>query len=351
LGDFSIVGWVRADNNWPSQIETLVDRGNTAFGGRFGLYIDVTAQLRYQSDQTVISGGPVLADGNFHFVAAVRRSGIVYLYVDGALVHSGVDTSNQVAPGETLRFGVDQDGARPLSDGYLSLWSVDGVGITSGEVKDFYDKERHFFVKGGTLPQTLLSTRATTADYFAIYDHDFALTGSSIVLQYSDDDILWADAFDPIYPSTSSPIFKTFTQSSHEFWRVYIDGNVQSIGVCMFGLRLDFNNGLTFGFAPPALAQQFMSRTNTSSEGEFIGRSVYKKPISGDLIFNPTFSRAWVRQFWPELIRHMERKPFFVFPEDDYPEECLFCWADQIRGPANPSTFMSLQIPVKAKAS
>ncbi len=119
----------------------------------------------------------------------------------------------------------------------------------------------------------------------------------------------------------------------------------------MLGVRLDFKNGLTFGFSPPALAQQFVPRTNVSGQGEFIGRTVSKKPISANLVFNPTFSRAWIRQYWPDLIRHMERKPFFLLPEDPYPEEALFCWADQIPGPQYQTTYMSLQIPIKAKAS
>ncbi len=353
ISDFFVGGWVRLKTPWPNTRQTLVHRSDGIGGGEFGLYINPNGTLRYASNVAPIdASGPKLNDGNYHFVAAVRFSQIIYLYVDGALVRSFVDSSNQLTTNATMRFGVKKSGLEALTDGYLSLWSVDNAGKSAQQIKDIYDKEKFYFIKGGTLPETFLSTRATTADYFAVYDHDLALVGSIIVLQYSDDDVTWSNVFDPIYPTTSSVIFKTFTQVSHKFWRVYVSGaGTRNIGVCMFGLRLDFKNGLTFGFSPPALGQQFVPRNNVSANGEFIGRSVTKMPVSGNLVFNPVFSQSWVRQFWPDLIRHMEKKPFVVLPEDPYPGEAIFCWTDRVRGPEYSSIFMSLNIPVKAKVS
>ncbi len=349
--DFNFTGWVRVSSA-NGALQAILVRGNEQSGASISIYVNGLGVLSYFSNTTLISAGPSIADNKHHFIAVVRKSSVISIYIDGVKVGGGPDTSNQTTGGGAkLRFGANQSGANPLVNGYLSLWSVEDFALTSNDVKSIYNKEKFYFIKEGLLPSTLLSTRANTVDYLAIYDHDLASSGASIVLQCSDNNSAWSNLFSPIYPSSSSPIFMVLQQSSHKYWRIQVSGAQSSIGVLMLGVRLDFANGLTFGFSPPALAQQFMPRTNISADGEFIGRSISKKPISGNLVFNPVFSRSWVRQFWPELIRHMERKPFFVFPEEPYPDEALFCWADQIHGPEYSSTFMSLRIPIKAKAS
>lgn len=289
-------------------------------------------------------------DGEDHSLWVIRASGVAYIYVDGALIASAAATGSVTNITSKLFIGVRYSLTLPFG-GSLSLVKATATPPTAAEILTIYNQEKHYFKTGGTLPETLISTSATTADYFAMYDHDYAQTGASVVLQYSDDDSTWTNAFDPIFPATSKPIFKTFTQSSHKYWRIYVDGVIKSIGIMMFGKRLDFANGLTFGFAPPALAQQNQPKNNVSPTGNFIGRTVEAKPIRSSLVFNPTFAAPWVRQYWPDLIRHMENKPFFVLPEDGHPDEAVFCWADNIPAPAYASTFMKLDIPIMAKVA
>lgn len=303
--------------------------------------------------QLIATGVVVSGNTKGQLITFLRRSGVMEIWVDEALVASQSMTVVDLTSTDsaTLTVGARHGSYAQACTGSLGLLRSHDYALTPGQITDMANKEKHYDVPGAVLPATYLSTSATTADYFAMYAHDFGQTGSSVVLQYSDDDAAWTNAFAPIFPSSSAPTVKTFTQSSHKYWRVYVDGAVQSMGVCMFGVRLDFQRGLTFGFAPPALAQQFMPRSNVSKQGEFVGRSVTAKPVPSRLSFAPTFTPAWVRQYWPGLIRHMEKKPFFILPQDAYPDEAVFCWSDRLSAPSYPSTMMRIDIPIIAKVA
>jgi len=349
-GDYHAIGWIKTKDKIATT-KTIFERGNSLEVGHFGLYINPVGNLEFASNITTVTTSIIVNDGIRRLIAVLKRNSIVYLYVNGNIVSSFTDGSYQTNTTQNAEiwFGINRLKQEPFTGGYMALWSAGSYSLTSEKVKSIYEKEKFYFTKGGKLPETFASTRVKIVNYFAMFDHDFAMTGSSVVLQYSDDNITWANAFDPLFLSDKKPIFKVFSDLLHKYFRVYVNGSPQSIGACSFGHRLDFDNGMTFGFAPPSLAQHYMPRNNISNNGEFIGRSMVKKPLSGNFVFNSTFSPVWIRQFWPELMRHLERKPFFALPQDEHPGEALFCWVDAMPGPEYSSCYMSVQFPFKAR--
>lgn len=348
-GDYHACGWLRTGDKSATK-KTLFERGNSLEVGHFGLYVNAGGNIEYSSNGATITSVAQINDNQKHLVAIVRRDLVVYLYIDGVLVASSADASYQTntTTNAEVWIGINRFKQEPFTGGYMSLWSVGDYSLTNEKVKSIYEKEKFYFINGGKLPESLSSTRAKIVNYFAMFDHDFSMAGSNIVLQYSDDNVNWVNAFNPLFLSDKKPIFKVFPDLLRKYFRVYVEGLPQSIGACSFGQRLDFDNGMTFGFAPPALAQHYMPRDNVSNNGNSIGRSIIKKPLSGNFVFNATFSPVWIRQFWPDLIRHMQRKPFFALPQDEEPGEALFCLAEIVPGPEYSTCYMSVQFPFKA---
>lgn len=354
-GDYSICGWLRLSAH--SVNRTIIQRFSPS-EFIFQLFILNSGRLVYDNGNSFIQMPLDIADDYYHNIVISRVSGVLSIYIDGKNVIETLDDYNHSSTDAVLRFGLSNSVSNPspLVNAHVSMWSIDDTGLNSSDVLKLYEKEKFYFNLSGLAPENLLKTRAAYADYFSIYDHNLAGKNVSIIFRASDDNVVWTNMFEPLFLTSTKPLVVTFPGQAHKYWAVLIGatggnvtGVVANIGACAFGSMLDFKNGVTYGYATPGLGGQFMPRTNISGEGEFIGRSLYKKPIRAEFVFNPTFTREWVRQFWPEFVNHIERKTFFALAEDAYPEDALFCWCDEIITPENPSHLMSIRLPVKVR--
>jgi len=222
---------------------------------------------------------------------------------------------------------------------------------TGGEKENAYSYRESDFWTPTAVPAWLKSTDSGTAtvDYFCMYAHDFTGTGS-VVLQWSDNDSTWNDAFTVLTPTDNTPVFETFTSSAHKYWRVYITGGVQSIGIISYGVRLDMPFELSVGYKPLSLSQTRTPKHNISATGLYIGRSLQTVPLVGTLTFPSYFTETWMRTEWLTLLAHMEQYPFFVMPQDSYTDEVAFCWTNKIATPGySTQTHLGLSLKVMAK--
>ena len=358
-GAFSYTLWFKCSAS--STLELLLQRDSAVSASRVTIYIDATTSaiiFAVDDDTTVRSatGSIAVDDGEWHqFCGVYDGNGGVFGYLDGALHASstGAALLTMDNASATLIVGSNQSATADASSCEINLIDCIAELRTAAEIKSIYDDEKGYFLDDGEVLETLVSTRATSADYFAMYGHDFADSGSNVVLQYSDDDSAWTNAFDPISVATSAPIFKTFARSSHKYWRVYVTGFVQQAGVIMFGKKLSMQRGLYTGFEPMALASENKPINSESGNGHFLGRSTKKVPINAVLSFN-NLTPAWVRANWPQLLADLESGPFFVLPSpDNFADEPAFCWTSgNIRTPRyGASNLMSVSLPIKARIS
>jgi len=349
-GSIAYIGWIKQDTTTGSQV--IFRRRIPADSGEMmGLYINASGTLNYQTNSIALNSNIEIDDNEWHMVGIVRRSGVSYLYIDGVVVASVADTSNQTISTATLRFGVNHSAGLSLADGVLSLWSAEADTVTDDDMVRYYNDEKGYFKAEGEVLETLISSRATTVDYLGIYGHDLAQTKSKVVLQHSDDDSAWTDVTPDILASTSAPIFVTFTRSSHKYWRLSLTGSVQKFGVIMFGKKLSMQRGLYTGFKPMALASENKPINSESGNGNFLGRSTKKAPINAGLSFN-NLTPAWVRANWPQLLASLEAGPFFVLPSpDNFADEPAFCWTSgALKTPSyGNANLMSISLPIKAR--
>lgn len=362
VADWSWSGWVKQSTAGVAQI--IFSRGYYSggwSGSAIRMYVDISGYvvgaITDDSDTTfdTITSGVKINDGEWHYVTFQRNNTVLELFIDAAKVAADVTITYAVASlsnaSATLLFGLNQAGGLPGTYNTLALWRVYGVRQTPAQILADMNAESHWFDANGTLPSNLLSVAATTADYFAMYAHDMAQTGASVVLQYSDDDSTWTNAFDPIFPSSEKPILKSFTQSSHEYWRLYLDGAVQQIGVTMFGTVLEMQRGLSVGYKAFTMGSENKAINSESNSGNFIGKSVIKEPVTASLDFE-YITPGWLRQYWPTMIATLDTSPFFVVPHPtDYPDEVGYCW---LQGGVNEPEYMEenhvgFSVPIKAR--
>lgn len=165
---------------------------------------------------------------------------------------------------------------------------------------------------------------ARAADYFLLHAYD--LDGGTVVLQHSDDNSAWTNAFSPAAPS--GVYMPLFTSTSHRYWRVLLAGHNGSpqIGVVSFGARLTIR-GQQVGFVPPDFGRDNKLVTNQSEAGNFLGQSVIRKGTKFTLAWK-AMTAAEARNNWLPFIRHAETKPFGVLWSTNYGDEAAFVWVD-----------------------
>jgi hypothetical protein len=204
----------------------------------------------------------------------------------------------------------------------------------------------------GTHYLTATFSSAVTVDYFAIYAHNLHTYNASVQLQYSTDGTTWNDATDPQAPSTSRPVFVSFTSILAAWLRIKLvttSGPAQ-IGVASFGEAMIFPSGMKPGFQPPTLSREGKYMNSVSEGGQFLGRSLLRNGAKTkiDLIL---LDPLWVRENWEPFIRHAEAMPFFFsWDYENHPNEAAFCFTSGKIPPAKYSDpqFMSVSLPVDA---
>ncbi len=338
VADWSWSGWVKKTTFTSSGI--IFSRGaysGTWSGASIKLFIGTAGELIGEisddglSSSDTITSTRFIDDGLWHYVTFQRSGTDLELFIDAAPAAENITITNAAGSldnvSATIRFGISQSNGTVAFDASFALWRTYDHAQTQTEILADMTAETGWLKTNSEVDEILISHAATTADYFAIYGHDFAGSGSSVVLQYSDDDSAWTDAFHPIFPATSAPICKLFSRSAHKYWRIFVTGvGEQQIGVAMFGQRLNMQRGLGTGFEPMALGSENEPINSESSNGDFIGRSLKKRPMKAILSFS-NLTPSWIRTNWQGLLNDLETRPFFVLPAPaDFPDESVYCW-------------------------
>lgn len=205
----------------------------------------------------------------------------------------------------------------------------------------------------GTVYCTVDLGSAQSMDAWGVVAHDLGTNGASIELQYSATGA-WAGeevtVGSAVSPTSTETIMKTFTSVSARYWRwkIISASAASQIGQLLLGARLEMQTGLRTGFMPDDLAPRYESRYNMSDEAALLGESVYKKPVTGKMMFT-LLTPAWVRANWEPFLRHIEQGGSFLYqPQpDNYPENVIFAVADKkkLSTPKySHSTYMSVDL-------
>lgn len=218
-------------------------------------------------------------------------------------------------------------------------------------VANVYNGISHDFFKptvGGTTHIDLTLDEPEASNYFAFFNQDLYLDGASIKLQYHNGSD-YVDCFAAVTPLDNSPLVVFFDTVSSTQWRVVIEStNEISIAVISFGQYLALPYGMYLNWTPPQLADAPMLLNSVSENGSFLGRSQIAKGIKTSIELQYA-SDAWVRGNWPDFREYAKEKPFFFIPNvRDYPNESVFCWAEDLPAPRHTQYgHMGCSIPIR----
>jgi len=137
--DFSVMGWGKSSATSSS---TYISYGTT--GGIWQLQHDGSGTLNgYLSGLKVTHAN--INDGSWKYIAMVRSSGTVYLYVNGSLVDSASAGANVTTADATVRLGLRQGDINAFGSGSLALWRISATAPTAEQIAKIYNDEKVLF--------------------------------------------------------------------------------------------------------------------------------------------------------------------------------------------------------------
>jgi hypothetical protein len=152
-GDFCVMGWVQeaAASDW------IVDRmegriGSTAFYG-FDVWQN-SQNIRFSTYEnnasTVVISNTDMAENTWYFFTAVRRSGLLEIYMQGELDNTASGTTRNISysSGGTappLTIGAKNDGGNGFTGGKLALIRISSTAPTAEQIRRIYEDERYLF--------------------------------------------------------------------------------------------------------------------------------------------------------------------------------------------------------------
>lgn len=234
--------------------------------------------------------------------------------------------------------------------GYKNLLTTTGVTVTASteatgyEAANAYDGFGFDWWKPTATGDSWIKASfaaVQACDYVAIWGHDLSDHTSTYKVQYSDDDAAWSDAFTAITPTNNNTIYKSWTSSSHKYWRVVINNptTIAAIAGIQFGEYMAMPHGAEVGFAVPTIAPKISYKTARSESGSFIGGSQLHQGVEGSISFT-NITPAFVRSDWEPFIAHVQTPAVFVMAWDTvtYTDEIVLAWG---RGDVASPTYSS----------
>jgi len=145
-GDFCIKGWVKHTG---ASSSTILHRALLSLNGGILLQTTATDVVLYASANTTftfIMSAPLLVN-TFAQVAVVRRSGKVFLYINGTLATSATLTTDLTYTDAILNFGLRTNNTSP-NVGSMALWRASATAPTDEQMRKIYNDEKWMFQEG-----------------------------------------------------------------------------------------------------------------------------------------------------------------------------------------------------------
>lgn len=145
-GDFCVMGWVRctaaANDEW---LVFRRDAGATA-PGLVIAKLSGSGLLRCTILGAVDVNTTVnIADSNWHLVAFVRVSGVLYVFHDGNQVATAANTTNLTNANAVLRVGVGGSGNAPAINSQVALVRISATAPSPDQIRHIFETERKLF--------------------------------------------------------------------------------------------------------------------------------------------------------------------------------------------------------------
>ena len=138
-GDFCVMGWIGGTKS--GQVFDRLDPSEA--GARFSIILSGSYTRFFTSSG--FFDAPALPNGQLNFVVMVRRSGVLYGYVDGNLVGSTTCPGSITNTSANLRVGTRANiGSSPIL-GSLLLWRISATAPTAEQIAKIYNDEKVLF--------------------------------------------------------------------------------------------------------------------------------------------------------------------------------------------------------------
>ena len=165
-GDFCAMWWGQSNN----ASDVWFDRWSGS-GGRFISYLNGSGYLTVSNGTETFTGTVNYADGLRRHFAAVRRSGVLHVYVNGSLVGStafasSVDTPSPLVIGQY--YSHSASGA--LTNGDISLLRIGATPPTAEQIRKIYNDEEWMFQEGAQVTLNGSSDEVTALAHDKVTD-------------------------------------------------------------------------------------------------------------------------------------------------------------------------------------
>lgn len=132
---------------------------------------------------------------------------------------------------------------------------------------------------------TLTRPGAVNCNGIGIAAHNLASTGTTVILEYSNNGTAWT-TLDSYAALTNDEVLFNFQFTSATHWRLRFTGGIPTIGVVMIGERLTFPSAPEDNYTPLNHARQYDKYFNDSLGGNFIGTRVRSAGAETDATFS-----------------------------------------------------------------
>lgn len=144
-GDFAISAWFKTSlSGTYNEICDIAQAGSN--DGRLEFLVQQSGALYLYggTGSTQVTGGTVSANTWTH-CTAVRRSGTVYLYLNGVLVGSGLSNNSFSNTNVKLYVGVNYNGGNSTATDQLTLLRISATAATAEQILKMYNDEKMLF--------------------------------------------------------------------------------------------------------------------------------------------------------------------------------------------------------------
>ena len=165
-GDFSVVCWVKPDSSmsaYPSIVNRYVSNNQESTAWLLKIAEGTSSYYFFSNQTQILSATGTVNFGAWQQVAAVRRNGILYLYVDGKLEATGAMTHTVTQSGAKL--SLSKDATHHLGNSNLALLRVSATSPSPEQIAYMYNQEKYLFQPNAKASLYGTSDRVTALAY------------------------------------------------------------------------------------------------------------------------------------------------------------------------------------------